>query len=51
MLFAVLVAPMFIERPIANANHGSTVGVSFCKWDFPWPRTVNYWVSTAVAWP
>ena len=49
LLFVVLVAPAFTALSVATANHGSTVGTGFCKWDFPWPRTVNYWVSTTVA--
>ncbi len=32
-------------------SHGTSVGTTFCKWGFPWPRTVYYYVSSSIGWP
>lgn len=43
VLLAALVASAFTGRTVVNANHGTTVGTSFCKWDVPRPRAVTSW--------
>ena len=42
IVLIVLMIPAFTGLTVADTNHGSTVGTGFCKWDFPWPRTVNH---------
>lgn len=53
LLIVFLLLPATLSLSGANATHGTSVGTSFCKWDFPWTtgQSVKYWVSSTFAGP
>ena len=45
LILAAVIGPLAVVTPrVAQATHKSTA----CKWGFPWPRTIYYYVNTGV---